>query len=128
MTREDLIAIIYNDNSSISCPEYSCDTSEEEASFSKCCMTCAERQLAEYEDKIRADEREKVMMSDYDCLLTCEHIEVIFKSAYDKGRADAIEECIDAIKPRKEWTNNIYSLAILHCLASLEMVKEQSNE
>lgn len=92
MTREDLIAIIYNDNSSISCPEYSCDTSEEEASFSKCCMTCAERQLAEYKDKIRADEREKVTMSDYDCLLTCEHIEVIFKSAYDKGRADAIEE------------------------------------
>lgn len=59
MTRDELIEIIYNDKSNHSCPEYSCDMPEEEGNTGACCLRCAERQLAKYEEDIRADERKR---------------------------------------------------------------------
>lgn len=59
MTRDELIEIISNDTSCFSCPDYHCDMPEEEGNTGECCRRCAEKQLAEYEEYIRADERKR---------------------------------------------------------------------
>lgn len=51
-----------------------------------------------------------------------------FKDGYNKGGADAIEEFINTIKPRMKWDNDIYTLAIKHCIEVAEQLKEQNNE
>lgn len=55
MTREELIQIICNSNLPVTCPEYQCPMPEEEGNTGECCLKCAEKQLAEYEKKIKAD-------------------------------------------------------------------------
>lgn len=59
MTREELIDCINDDINPRTCPEYSCNMPEEENNVGKCCRECAEKQLEDYEEKIRADERKK---------------------------------------------------------------------
>lgn len=54
MTREQLIKAIYFSDDMWSCPNCPCDLSEEE-NTSEYCWKCAERQLEEYEAKVRAD-------------------------------------------------------------------------
>ena len=52
MTREELIECINDDLFPRSCPVYNCNLPEENDSA---CRICAEKQLKEYEDKIRAE-------------------------------------------------------------------------
>lgn len=108
MTREDLVAIIYNDKSIKSCPEYTCDTSEEEANFEVVCMTCAERQLNEYENKIRADERAKVIEKVKEIVTTiCKRYEPytitddLRLNARAWGRIDTCHEIIEQLMTDK---------------------------
>ncbi len=53
MTREELIKAIYKDLGL--CPDPHCDFLEED------CLECGEKQLAEYEARIRAEERAKTI-------------------------------------------------------------------
>lgn len=55
MTREELTNAIYKNHDKWSCPrDYDCDDTDLDE-----CRKCAERQLAEYENSIRAEERRK---------------------------------------------------------------------
>lgn len=55
MNREDLIDAIFNSTETWACPEYICDMPEEEGNTGECCLKCAEKLLAGYDAKIRAD-------------------------------------------------------------------------
>lgn len=55
MTRNELIKAIYDSKDDWSCPDHPCDLPEEEGNVGECCLRCAEKQLAEYEAKIRAE-------------------------------------------------------------------------
>lgn len=61
MTRDNLIQAIYDNGDTWSCPSYNCDFPEIEGNESAFCIMCADRQLAEYEAKIRADAMEEVV-------------------------------------------------------------------
>ena len=63
MTREELLAMIYEDNTVRSCPteEVRCGLEDAEINTQEYCRNCAETLLTEYENKIKADERAKVI-------------------------------------------------------------------
>lgn len=54
MTRKELINAINSNEDAWSCPEYYCDMPELEGNAGECCLKCAEKQLKDYEDEIRA--------------------------------------------------------------------------
>lgn len=43
-------------------------------------------------------------------------------------RADAFDEFISTIKPRMKWDNDVYTLAIEHCIEVAELLKEQNGK
>lgn len=47
------------------------------------------------------------------------------KKYYQQGRTDAVDEFIKTIKPRMKWDNDIYTLAIEHCIEVAKQLKEQ---
>jgi len=63
MTRDNLIQAINDNCDAWSCPTYNCDLPEEEGNSGACCLKCAERQLAEYEEKIRADAIDELVLA-----------------------------------------------------------------
>lgn len=68
MTREELIKAIYDNEDTLSCPEYACDMPEKEGNTGKCCLRCAEKQLKAYEDKIKAEVIDEVTEKYFDAI------------------------------------------------------------
>ena len=61
MTREELIDIIYEDNTARSCRRHNCYITESEDGSWEHCKKCAEEMLKDYENKIKSDERARVI-------------------------------------------------------------------
>lgn len=95
MTREELIKAIYKDMEL--CPDRPCDLPEKEGNTGDCCCKCAERQLTEYEAKVRADERNQ----------WATHFEHILESSghrtkYEEGFDDALNFVITEMEGEQE--------------------------
>lgn len=73
MTRENLLQAIYDNEDDWSC-QYTCPHTMEEENPQDVCMKCAEKQLKEYEDKIRADAIDdcKTILKSHHMFRTCE--------------------------------------------------------
>lgn len=100
MTRNELIMAIYDNEDAWSCPEYNCDKPEGEGNTGKCCWECAERSLAKYDAKVRADAEKE-----YNAQLEkweAEHTDALYRAEM-KGRADAIEEYKKKIEFEYKW-------------------------
>ena len=61
-----------------------------------------------------------------ECCLKC--AEKQLKAYEDKIRADAFDEFISTIMPRMKWGNDVYTLAIEHCIEVAKLLKEQKND
>lgn len=53
MTRKQLVKAIHDSKDGWSCPKHPCDFPEKENNTGDCCWKCAEKQLAEYEEKFK---------------------------------------------------------------------------
>lgn len=87
MTRKNLIGAIYDNEEEWSCA-YTCPHTMEEENPKEVCWRCAEKQLAEYEQQIRADvicEIKKILPQSY-----CNNCNQI---SCDGGRVGSIQEC-----------------------------------
>ena len=60
MTRENLIGAIYDNEEEWSCA-YTCPHTMEEENPKEVCWRCAEKQLSEYEQQIRADAIDEIL-------------------------------------------------------------------
>lgn len=91
MDREDLIEMIYDDNTVRSCrpEETKCELTDAQINSQTYCKQCAEAMLTEYENKIRADERAKVI-KEVQSLITQR-----LKEGCDKASCDDCEQCCE---------------------------------
>lgn len=89
MTRDELIKAIYDSDEAWSCLDCPCDLPEEEGNTGDCCLKCAEKQLAQYEAKVRAETIEFISDKLIYPLL----------DEYDRG----LWEHIDYIELAEEW-------------------------
>lgn len=77
-------------------------------------------------EKGRADEREEWKTATSELLI--KYAGDIYEALPDivkQIKADAIDEFIKTIRPRMKWDNDIYTLAIEHCIEVAEQLRGQ---
>lgn len=98
MTRDELIKAIYDSEEAWSCPDRPCEIVDE--SWENNCMKCAEKQLAEYEAKIRADaidECRKILSAIFKYYRDEYHFGVTFN-----GMCNSIDDRLERLKEQKK--------------------------
>lgn len=105
MTRENLIQAIYDNTDDWSC-QYTCPHTMEEENPQAVCMECADKLLAEYEKKIRADAIEEFKRF-FDVLME-----------YDKVEWVCDEVCGEFINPETDepWCIEHYKDMNFECI------------
>ena len=83
-------------------------------------------QLAEWLEELKAYREKKCNKSVYLASKSVDKIDAVNKGYID-GYNKAIDEFIYTIKPRMEWDNQFYALAIEHCIKIAEQLKEGRN-
>lgn len=114
MTRENLLQAIYDNEDDWSC-QYTCPHTMEEENPQDVCMKCAEKQLKDYEDKIRAEVEQ-------------ETYERAYKEGYEKGDSDGrFFERVELQKAFELLHGSEYSWQEV-CDKADMLIKEQNNE
>lgn len=98
MTRKELIKAIYDVDDGWSCPDNPCDLPEEEGNTGECCWKCAEKQLAKYEAKVRAD-----VIKEYKSKLRKQFLEYYDKHGYPclSDIMEILDDCEIELKEQK---------------------------